>query len=120
MAPYSYFLFCSYLHRRSRVEEYIRDTWVLQKNPIYPLKIREESALGKSKKRKINLGKSTDEDIDSCRTSIIGLFKEISIDMGAIRELVSRLPTGLGAPSISCHSYVAQTHYEWFLVDQQD
>ncbi|KAF3655452.1 hypothetical protein FXO37_15941 [Capsicum annuum] len=87
--------------------------------PIYPLKIWGEGAPGKSKKRKINLGKSIDEDRGPCGTSIIGLFKKILVEMGVIKELVDGLPQGPAESSTTNHSYFSQYNYEKYLNDQK-
>lgn len=80
------------LCKRVGVVEYHEDTWVLPCTPIYPLKIWCEGASINSKKRKIDLGKSTYEKTKSCRTSTTSLFEEDSIDLRAIRDLVLGLP----------------------------
>lgn len=86
--------------------EYLKDTWVCPGTFIYPLKVWGEGALGKIKKRKINLVKSTCEEPESCRPSIAGPFEEIGIYLRAIRELVSGLAQGTENPSTTHHSYV--------------
>ncbi|KAF3623054.1 hypothetical protein FXO37_32057 [Capsicum annuum] len=108
------------LCRRAGVEEYPHDTWVWSKTLIYSLKSRVEDAPGKTKKRKIDLGKSIHKDIDSCRPSTSSPFEEISIEIRAIRELVSGCPLGPRVSSTAGHSYVAQTNYERFLADQME
>lgn len=62
-----------------KVEKYPRGNWIYPETPIYPLKIRGEGASSKSKKRKIDLGKSTDDDIYSLQAihsrAILGVLK---------------------------------------------
>lgn len=81
--------FITDLYRRVGVEEYLRDTWVPLKIPIYPFKIWGEDAPGKSKKRNINLVKLIDEDTDSHSPSIIGTIEEILVEIMAIKELMA-------------------------------
>lgn len=107
------------LCRRAGVVEYPRDTWVSPETSIYPLKIWVEGALGKYKKKKIDLGKSTCEDPKSYRPDRADLFEEIGIDLNFIREFVWGLPKGSGEPFTTHHSYVAQSDYEKYLKDQQ-
>lgn len=104
--------------QEARVEKYPRDTWVHSKTLIYPLKIHGEVAPSKSKKKKVNLVKSADDDIDSYWPSIEGLFEKLSSEIKVIRELVPRFPTGPRELSTTRHFYVEQTIYMRFLVDQ--
>lgn len=95
------------LYRRLGVEEYSKETWVHPKNPIYPLKIQGEGVFGNSKKRKIDLEKSTYKDMDSFRPSIIGSFEEIIVEIRTIMELVFGFSIEPRGPSSTRHSYVS-------------
>lgn len=79
------------LCRRVKVEDYPADTWVQPKTHIFPLKIQGDGAHHQSK-RKINLGKSTQEDTDFYRPSSANPIDEISGEIWVINELVSKLP----------------------------
>lgn len=63
------------LCKRDRIEDYSGDTWLHPKNTIYPLMICGEGALAMSKKRNIDVGKSTTKYIVSCRTYTTEPFK---------------------------------------------
>lgn len=69
------------LCKRDEVEEYLGDNWISLMKTIYPLKICGEGPHSKSKKKKIKLGKSVDDNVDSCRPYIAGPFKELSNQM---------------------------------------
>lgn len=86
--------------------EYPRDTWVCLGTPIYTLKFWGEEALGKSKKRKIDLGKLTFEEPEYYRPSTDGPLEDISVDLRVIREL-----------STTHHLYMALSYYETYLED---
>ncbi|KAF3650944.1 hypothetical protein FXO37_18235 [Capsicum annuum] len=60
------------------VEECLGDTLISPKTPIYPLKIQKKSALGKTKKRKVDLEKLMKDYMHSCRPSSAGLFEDLS------------------------------------------
>lgn len=79
---------------------------------ICPLKIKYEGTLSKIKMRKSDLGKSTYQELESCRPSIANTFDYISDDIRVIRQLVSIFPQGLGEPSITRHSYVSGVDYD--------
>lgn len=64
------------------------------KTPIYHLNIWGKVASAKTKKRKINLCKSIDEDTKSCMPSILGPFEEIMVEIWLIKKLESQLPRG--------------------------
>lgn len=64
------------------------------------------------RKRKIDLGKSKDDDMVSCSPSTTSLFDDILSNMRAIKEFISGLLMGLGGPSIARHYYIAQIDYE--------
>lgn len=72
------------LCKRAEVEEHLGDNGVSPNNPIFPLIIRGEGALSKGKKRKIDLGKSVDDDIKPCRPSITWPFEKLLSEMRAI------------------------------------
>lgn len=57
------------LCKRAGVEEDPRDTWVCPKILIYLLNIRGEGTFRKIKNRKVDLGKSVEDDMDSSRPS---------------------------------------------------
>lgn len=67
------------LCKRVKVEKYLGDNCISLKTSIYLLKMHGEGATSKTKKRKINFGKSKDDDLDSCRPSSVGPFEELSI-----------------------------------------
>lgn len=96
------------LCRRVGVVQYLEDTWVYPNTPIYRLKIRGEGAPGKSKKRKINLGKLTEDVTESCSPSTADPFDEISVDLRAIKKLVAGLPQRSGESSTTRHSYICR------------
>lgn len=79
------------LYRQFEVDEFQKISWVSPKTPNYPLKIREERALRKSKKRKVDLGRLVEDDVGSYRPSIVGPFYEISDEMRTTKELVSKI-----------------------------
>lgn len=56
--------------------------------------------------------KSTYEDGDSCRLLAFGPFEEVPIKMKTIKDLVSKLPQGMGEHSTTYYSYVVQSNYE--------
>lgn len=66
--------------------------WVTPKIPIYLLKMLGKGVASKNKKRKIDLGKLVEDDIDPCRPSSAGLFEEFSSEIWIIQDLVSKLP----------------------------
>lgn len=82
---------------------------------IFQLKIQGEGVHGQSKKRKVDLRKSTLEYIKSYRPTLTNPFYEILGEMRVIKELVSRLPQGPKESSTSRHSYVGQSIYEIYL-----
>ncbi|KAF3645625.1 hypothetical protein FXO38_19562 [Capsicum annuum] len=84
------------LCKRAGVVEYAADTWVCPGSLICPLKFRGKGAPGQRKKRKMNSGKSAQQDTDSCRPSSANAFDDISIQIQGVRELLSRLPKGPG------------------------
>lgn len=65
-------------------------------NSIYPLKIKGEGALIKTKRRKIYLDIVIDDNIDSCRPSTVERFDYILSETRKIKDLLSGLPTGWG------------------------
>lgn len=79
--------------------------------------IDSEGSLSKEKERKVDLGMSVDDKINSYRPFLVGSFEENSSEMRLVLELVSRLPTWLGQSFIACHSYIAQNNYERFHAD---
>lgn len=103
------------LYWRSGVDAFPKDGWASPKTPIYPLNIREEGALRRINKRKVDLERSVEDDVDSYRPSTAGPIDEISFDMRVIKELVSKFPQGLGESSTNGHSYVARSNYEKLL-----
>lgn len=105
------------LYRRSRVDAFPKNSWVSPKTLSYLLKIRGEGVLGKSNKRKVDLGRSVDDNVNSCRQSVIGPIDEISVKMRAIKELVSKPPQEPEESSTIGHSYIAWSDYEKFLED---
>ncbi|KAF3634188.1 hypothetical protein FXO37_26620 [Capsicum annuum] len=105
------------LCKRNGVVEYFRDTWVHPRALIYPLKILGEGASGKSKKKKIELGKLTCEDIESCRSSTASPFEQIGVDLRMIREYVLRFTQGSEGSTTTLHLYVVQRDYEMYLVE---
>lgn len=88
------------------MEEYPIDTWVKQSPHISPLKINGDSVPGHSKKWKIDFGKSTVEEIESCRPFVGRHMEDISSDIRAIKKLVLGLPQGSGELSTRHHSYM--------------
>lgn len=54
---------------------------VILKTSIYPLKIHGKGALSNGRKRKIDLSKLVDDDIESCRPSAEEKFKDLSSEM---------------------------------------
>lgn len=68
---------------------------------------------------KIDLGKSTNEEIEPCRSSTAVPFEDIGVDLREIWVLVSGLPMGPGGPSTTRNSCVARFDYEKYLADQQ-
>lgn len=67
------------------------------------------------KKRRIDIGKSVDNDLNSFNPSLAGLFENLSIQIWVVREMVSKLPTRLEESSTSCSSYFSQSDYDSFL-----
>ncbi|KAF3623267.1 putative pentatricopeptide repeat-containing protein-like [Capsicum annuum] len=65
------------LCRRAGVGEYSRNTLMCPRTPIHPLKIYGEGIPAKSKKWKIDLGKSTCEDPKYCRSSTTGPLEDL-------------------------------------------
>ncbi|KAF3620992.1 hypothetical protein FXO38_12076 [Capsicum annuum] len=94
------------------VEDYDGDTWVSPSPSISSLRIQEKGILGKGKKQKIDLGKSTYMELEFHRTSTTSPLEDIGFDISTIRELVSSSLEGLGEPSTTHHSYVSQFNYE--------
>lgn len=90
------------LCKRAKVKEYPRDNWISMKTPIYPLNMHSQGAPSKRKK-KIDLGKSVDDDIDPCWPFIAGSFDKLSNEIRSIRELIFGLLTGLEEPSTNRH-----------------
>lgn len=58
----------------------------------YPLEAWGEGAPSKSKRRKVNVGKSIVGESELCRPSTGGPLEGIGIYIRVIKELVSRLP----------------------------
>lgn len=98
-----YASFITELCKRVEVEEYPRDNWISPKTPIYLLKIHCMGVPSKNKKKKIDLGKSVDDDIDPCWPFIAGSFDKLSNEIRSIRELIFGLLTGLEEPSTNRH-----------------
>lgn len=63
------------LCKRVEVEEYSRDNCISLKTLIYLLNMCGEGTTSKSKKKKIDLGKSIDDDLNSCRPPLPGPFE---------------------------------------------
>lgn len=74
-----------------------------------------EGALGKKNKKKFDLGRSVEDDVDSYMPSAIGPFDEILGKMIEIKELVYKLPQRLGESSTTHRSYVARSDYKIYL-----
>lgn len=63
--------------------------------PIYLLKICSEDTPGKNKNRNIHIGKSTVEELELCRLSIVGPLEDIWVYIRVIKVLVLKLPLPL-------------------------
>lgn len=95
------------------------DNCISRKTPIYPLNMHGEGTTSKSRKRKIQLGKSMDDELNVCRPFSAGLFEEISSHMRIVKELVSKLPQGPSESSTNPYSYVIQSDYDKLLEDKK-
>lgn len=79
------------LCRRANIKEHLTDIRVKPNPYNFPLKIQGGGAPGYRKKRKIDVGKSTVERLESCIPFTVRNLKDIGMYIRFIKELVSGL-----------------------------
>lgn len=96
------------LCKRAELEEAPKDNGVSPRAPIIPLKVRGDGTTTKSKRRKVDSGKSLSVEESSTRPSMVGPFESLGNDLRVVRDLVKKLPQGPGDPFGERHSFVPQ------------
>lgn len=64
------------------------------KNPIFPLKMRGEGTMVKSKTRKVNSSKSVHVEDGTPTPPVLGPFESLASELRIVKEIVSSLPQG--------------------------
>ncbi|KAH0730013.1 hypothetical protein KY289_001201 [Solanum tuberosum] len=78
-----------------------------------------EGLVVKSKKRKIESGKSGHVDDDSPRTLVVGPFESLASELRVVKELVAKPPQGPSESSTGTRYYVPQIEFDAYLIDQR-
>ncbi|KAK6773809.1 hypothetical protein RDI58_029048 [Solanum bulbocastanum] len=106
------------LSKWAEVEVISSDTLMEPKHFIFPLKMRGEGLVVKSKKMKIDSDKSVHVEDDSPIPPAVGLFEPLASELRVVQELVAKLPQGPGESSAGTRSYVPQSEFDAYLSDQ--
>lgn len=88
------------LFKRVEVEKYLGDNQISSKTLIYPLKMHGEVTTSKNKKRKINLGKSVDDDLESWSPSSAKPFEDLSSQMWSGTWCLNNLLCWMSLPQV--------------------
>ncbi|KAH0706004.1 hypothetical protein KY285_010536 [Solanum tuberosum] len=73
----------------------------------------------KIKKRKIDSSKYVHVDDDSPIPPVLGPFESLASELNIVKEIVARLPQGPGESSSGPRSYVPQSEFDAYLIDQR-
>lgn len=103
----------------AEVEEEPKDNWVSLRAPIFSLKARGEGTTRKSKRQKVDFGKSMSIKESSTRPLMVGPFESLANELRVVQHLVKNLPQGSSEAYREPHSFIPQKTLDVYLEDHR-